>query len=417
MIGRPRSALSLGASLALLLGLQASAQHAYGALSPAIRDELGAGADQMGLIAGALYLGTVVAAFGLGGWVDRRSSRLVTMVCAGAIAASLMLISASSGILLIAAGYLLVGLGRGAIPPLTDRVGFEHAAPERRGLVFGLKQTGTPLGAVLAGIVLAPIATTSLGWRGALLILAAIMVLGSAAVTLTLPPNAHPDATSAGGAIRAIPRPSRSLVPRLAIPMALSFGLGIHQATVATFLTLYLVDATTLDAVGAARWFALLSIGGASGRVVWGWMSDRVFGGRRALALATSAILAGLMALVVGTFPSWLTGASGAALVAVYGLVSQGWIGVSRAWGAELAGPGLSGRAGGILLGSMMLAGLLGPPVFGWVVESAGGYRAAWTALSVAAFASGFLALWGSRRTSRSVTVTAPSNRPDPHGA
>ena len=84
MTGRPRSALSLGASLALLLGLQASAQHAYGALSPAIRDELGAGADQMGLIAGALYLGTVVAAFGLGGWVDRRSSRLVTMVCAAA---------------------------------------------------------------------------------------------------------------------------------------------------------------------------------------------------------------------------------------------------------------------------------------------------------------------------------------------
>lgn len=400
MTARPRSALSLGASLALLLGLQASAQHAYGALSPAIRDELGAGADEMGLIAGALYLGTVVAAFGLGGWVDRRSSRLVAMVCAGAIAASLVGIAASSGILLIALGYLLVGLGRGAIPPLTDRVGFEHADPGRRGLVFGLKQTGTPLGAVLAGLVLAPIATTSLGWRGALLVLAAIMVVGSAVVSMTLPPSQGPSATASSANSGAARPQGGPLVRRLAIPMALSFGLGIHQATVATFLTLYLVDATTLDAVGAARWFALLSIGGASGRIVWGWMSDRVFGGRRALALATSAFAAALMALVVGTFPALLRGASGALLIAVYGLVSQGWIGVSRAWGAELAGPGLSGRAGGILLGSMMLAGLLGPPVFGWIVETTGGYRVAWAALSGAALASGALALWGSRRTS-----------------
>lgn len=409
MTGRPRSALSLGASLALLLCLQASAQHAYGALAPVIRDEFSAGADEMGLIASALYLGTVIAAFGLGGWVDRTSPRRVAMVCAGVIAVSLMMIVVSSGIVFIAAGYLLVGLGRGAIPPLTDKIGFDHAALGRRGIVFGIKQTGTPLGAVLAGVVLAPIATTVLGWRGALLILAGGVLLGSAAVTLTLPPELSRDHTTSGGDAIQRPRVTGALVRRLAIPMGLSFGLGIHQATVATFLTLYLVDATMLDAVGAARWFALLSIGGAAGRVIWGWMSDRVFGGRNALALATSAFLTGLMSLIVGTMPSLLAGASGAVLIAVYGLTSQGWIGVSRAWGAELAGPGFSGRAGGILLGSMMLAGLLGPPVFGWVVESGGGYRVAWTMLSGAAFASGALAMWGTRHTSRPASARDPS--------
>lgn len=396
----PRRAFPLGMSLAVLLGLQASAQHAYGALAPSIRDDLGAGADEMGLIAGALYLGTVLAAFGLGGWVDRRSPPRVTMMSAVAIAASLLFIAGARTLPLVALGYLLVGLGRGAIPPLTDRIGYELAPEHQRGLVFGIKQTGTPLGAVLAAVVLAPIAAGALGWRGAIIILAVGMVVGYAAVARTLP-------TSPAPAAGTVPdRTSRTVIVRLTrrlgVPMTLSFGLGIHQATVVTFLTLYLVDVAQLTAVRAARWFALLSIGGAAGRILWGWMSDRLFGGRRALVLAASAVLAGAMALVVGRVPSLLVGASGAALIAFYGLLSQGWIGISRAWGAELAGPGLSGRAGGILLGSMMLGGLLGPPVFGRIVESAGGYRTAWTTLGVITMFSGVLALWGALQEERS---------------
>jgi len=396
---RPRGPLSLGVILAILLGLQASAQHAYGALAPAIRDDLGAGADEMGLIAGALYLGTVLAAFGLGGWVDRRPPPRVTIVSAAAIAASLVLIAGVRTLPLVAFGYLLVGLGRGAIPPLTDRIGYELASPHQRGLVFGIKQTGTPLGAVLAALILAPIAAGPLGWRGAVVILAVVMLAGYAVVARTLPASPVTVAQKDGAQV---PRSAMGgLMRKLSVPMALSFSLGIHQATVATFLTLYLVDVAELSTVRAARWFALLSIGGAIGRIIWGWMSDRVFGGRRALVLAASAFLAGAMALLVGLRPSLLAGLAGAALVTIYGLLSQGWIGISRAWGTELAGPGLSGRAGGVLLGSMMLGGLFGPPIFGRIVESAVGYRGAWATLGLVTLLSGALALVGALQEER----------------
>lgn len=397
---KPRNAFSLGVFLAVLLGLQATAQHAYGALAPSIRDDLGAGADEMGIIASALYLGTVVSAFALGGWVDRRSPRRVAIVSGVAIGLSLIVVAAGRSLLVVALGYLLVGLGRGAIPPLTDRVGYDLSPTHQRGLVFGVKQTGTPFGAVLAATVLAPFAAGPAGWRGAMILLAFLLVGGYGAMASALPSAAVTSVPPADP--RASWEAVRLLVHRLKVPMALSFGLGIHQATVVTFLTLFLVDIAGLSAVRAAGWFALLSVGGALGRIAWGWTSDRVFGGRRAIVLAASALLAGCMALLVGTTPQVLVGAGGALLVGAYGFVSQGWVGISRAWGAELAGPGLSGRAGGILLGSMMLGGLLGPPLFGTIVEAGGGYRSAWIALGTATIAVSAVAGWSALQEERS---------------
>lgn len=387
---RQRDAVSLGAMLALLLGLQATAQHAYGVLAPHIRDDLQAGADEMGLIASALYLGTMLAAFGLGGWVDRRPPRLVVMICAIGIASSLLVIAGARTLGLISLGYLLVGLARGAIPPLTDRVGYELASPSRRGLVFGVKQTGTPFGAVLAAILLAPIASGDFGWRGAMIILAVLMLAGYAVGARMLPPS--PVGAASTDRDQTLWATLTTLVRRLTVPMTLSFGLGIHQATVVTFLTLYLVDTAGLSAGRAASWFAVLSVGGAVGRVAWGSMSDHLFRGHRTPALASSAFLAGSMALLVGTRPTILGGTSGVILVAAYGFVSQGWVGISRAWGAELAGPGLSGRAGGIMLGSMMFGGLIGPLSFGIIVESSG-YRNAWIILGSSTLFVGALAL------------------------
>jgi sugar phosphate permease len=222
-------------------------------------------------------------------------------------------------------------------------------------------------------------------------VLAGIVIAGYAIIAPALP--ATPVGDAVGGSQERPASRTSNLVRNLSIPIALSFGLGIHQATVVTFLTLYLVDSSGVSPVQAATSFAVLSLGGAVGRVVWGWISDRFFGGRRALVLATSAILAALMAFAVGQLPSALTGTSGHILIGTYGFVSQGWVGISRAWGVELAGPGLSGRAGGLLLGSMMTGGLIGPIIFGNLVEWRGGYTDAWSLLGLSTLIVGLLAL------------------------
>ena len=61
---------------------------------------------------------------------------------------------------------------------------------------------------------------------------------------------------------------------------------------------------------------------------------------------------------------------------------------------AELAGPRSAGTAVGLGLAISSLGVTLGPPVFGWCVTAAGGYRGPWIGLSLVMLAGlGVLAL------------------------
>lgn len=184
----------------------------------------------------------------------------------------------------------------------------------------------------------------------------------------------------------------------LLTPTIYSFGIGLFMSSSMTFLTLFLVDVVELDPVRAARWFAVFGIGGVAGRIIWGWLSDRLFGGRRSYTLALTAALGGGAAIAIGLGPGMLDGIIGVAIIGMFGFLAQGWVGIVRALGAELAGPGYSGRAGGLLLGSMMFGGLVGTPIFGWLVERSGDYLAAWIFVGVLAILSGLLMLPTARR-------------------
>ncbi len=401
----------LGIKLLVLMTAQATAQHSFAGLTPFIRDDLDLGAAELGLVSAALYLGTVIAAFGLGGWVDRRPARLVALVTGSGVALSLVVVAASPWLLGVTVGFLLIGISRGAIPPLTDRLGYELVPVQRRGVVFGIKQTGAPLGSIVAGMVLPPIAASAAGWRGSLVAAAALIAAIALVVSRSLAvseraPRQVPDRPT-DGAVEGAGAVMLRLLGLLVTPTVFSFGIGLFMAASMTFLALYLVDVGGLDAVRAARWFAAFGIGGAFGRIGWGWLSDNVFAGRRAYALAMTSSLGGLAAILIGLAPGLLVGVRGVLLVAVFGFFAQGWVGIVRALGAELAGPGYSGRAGGLLLGSMMLGGFLGPPIFGGIVEFAGGYAAAWVSVGGVALTCAALMLLTARRE-RTITNTSP---------
>jgi ACS family hexuronate transporter-like MFS transporter len=109
-------------------------------------------------------------------------------------------------------------------------------------------------------------------------------------------------------------------------------------------------------------------------------VSDRLFGGRRRVVLALAGAgsgAAGAATAFVGpaTPDLWL-----AALALLFGLVGIGWNGVQLTLLAELAGKALAGTAVGLGLALSALGVILGPPAFGWAVDAAGGWRAAWFA-------------------------------------
>ncbi|NTV88662.1 MAG: MFS transporter, partial [Burkholderiaceae bacterium] len=115
------------------------------------------------------YIGAVVGSLSAGAMVDRwgaiRTSQGALIVSAAGLALGALL----PGALIVAA--LLIGLGYGPITPASSHVLIRTTPPERRNLVFSVKQTGVPLGVALSGFCIPPLAAAT-GWLGTLLCLA-----------------------------------------------------------------------------------------------------------------------------------------------------------------------------------------------------------------------------------------------------
>jgi len=149
------------------------------------------------------------------------------------------------------------------------------------------------------------------------------------------------------------------------------------------FLTLYLQGIVGLTLLAASRYLALAQGGGALGRIAFGLLSDRAFGGRRRAPLLIAGCGSALCSLALaltgpGSQALWL-----APLALVFGFVGIGWNGVQHTLMAELAGPRSAGTAVGLGLALSSLGVTLGPPLFGAFVERAGGYREPWIGLAV----------------------------------
>ena len=86
----------------------------------------------------------------------------------GAVLAAIGLLTAvaGSGIALLIAA-LLVGIGNAPSIPAGSRILAATAPAAHRTLIFSAKQAGAPLGGMIAGIVLPPLALQGFDWRRA----------------------------------------------------------------------------------------------------------------------------------------------------------------------------------------------------------------------------------------------------------
>jgi MFS family permease len=148
------------------------------------------------------------------------------------------------------------------------------------------------------------------------------------------------------------------------------------------FLALYLQGVVGLTLLAASRYLALAQGGGVLGRVAFGMLSDRVFAGRRRTPLAIAGCTSALCSIAIaftgtGTPAGWL-----AVLALLFGFAGIGWNGVQHTLMAELAGPGAAATAVGLGLAVSSAGVMLGPVIFGWLVQTAGGYRGPWLSLA-----------------------------------
>jgi predicted MFS family arabinose efflux permease len=273
-------------------------------------------------------------------------------------------------------------MGYGPITPASSHLLAATTPPHRAALIFSIKQTGVPLGGMLAGAIVPPLVVLG-GIRWGLLEVAAACV---ACALLSQPLRREYDADrrpDAPLAMRSLTGPLRLVFghPALKRLAMLSFVFSAVQLCLATYLVTHLHTSLGYSLIAAGLALSVAQGGGVLGRVLWGWVADRFLGARRTLML-----LAALMALctaATGALPATAPLPWVLVLLAAFGASATGWNGVYLSQVARLAPPGMAGTATGGSLSVTFFGVVLGPALFGAVSGAFGSYSAGYLALAL----------------------------------
>ena len=369
-----------------LIGLShiiaAAAQYGINTLAPFYKDELELSRAQVGLFFSAFYLAMTGASFGTGWLADRFGVRATTALGHAAVGVCISAAALSSSFEIAFASFFLAGFGYSFLNPASTIGVMSWFASDERATAMGVKQTGVPSGGVLAAI-LAPSLVLLIGWRGSLGALGLVnFAFGFLFARLWREPR---DASSAA---RSRPEAAQSAPPLniwALLPISCATGMYlIGQIVLLTYVPLYLGDVMGYSPHWASQALALTQAGAMLGRVGWGLVSDRLFGGRRKIVLIIIGWLAiGLLATlsVMDRSSSYLLLLP---VLFLAGVSLVGYQGVSYALIGEIAGKARTGAGLGMMITVNAAATTVGTPAFGYIVDRTGSYALAWRALAAA---------------------------------
>lgn len=348
------------------------------AIAKLIREDLGLTLTQAGSFLSAYYIGPILMSMPAGTMADRWGIKRTLILGQVVIAAGLMAVSGAGSYATLIVLMIVAGFGYGMLNPTSTKAVMAWFPPAQRATVIGLKQVGLPFGGAL-GAALMPALALAVGWRLAV-VTSALVILSTAIASLLLyrdPADLAPPMAGPRTAFRAV------LLTRdlWLVAIATLVFAGVQTVFMA-FLVLYLTDVVALPLLAAGRYLALAQVAGMAGRIIFGVLSDRTFGGRRRTPLALAGIGSATCSVAVAMIGPATSALTLALIALVFGFCGIGWNGVQHTLMAELAGARSAGTAVGLGLAVSSLGVTLGPPIFGWCVERVGSYRGPWIGLA-----------------------------------
>ena len=353
---------------------------AIGPLAPLLQEDFGISRAQVGLVSTAVYLSATWSAL-IGGRVADRAGERLVLIVSGAIAGGAAVAAAGIGPFwaFLVAGSVM-GLGTGVQNPAGSAAVMRWFPPLRRGLAMGIRQTGVPIGGVLAATVWPAVALAA-GWRAAY-VLAGIFALLGAAILFA----AYFDPVRESGQGTAGPRPLRDMVTdRRLWLLALTYnGQIVAQFSSTVYFVLFLHEWLGVPLVGASALLALINVVAIGGRIGWGAFSDLRFRGSRRPVLLIIIGLTFLSMLAAAALPRDAPLVLAVGLAGLLGLSAFSWTGMYGTLVIELAGRESAATAVAWVHVLGGVGSLFGPPLFGLVVDRTGSYQTAWLAAALA---------------------------------
>ena len=335
----------------------------------------------VGVYVAITYAGAMFASLTSGTTVSRlgpiRVSQLGLILCAIGLC-----LCAVPWLPAIGLGALLIGLGYGPITPASSQILARTTQPSQMALVFSIKQTGVPVGAMMAGAIV-PSLMLGIDWQWSLVAVAMACVV-SAALSQPLR-EALDDLRQASLTFQmsTLTTPLRMVLGHRALSTmaACSFMFSMVQMSLTTYLVTYLHDDLDYGMVSAGLLLSVTQMGGIGGRIAWGLVADRWLGAQKTLALLAILMASSALAtaLLLPTLPLWGIWS----VLLVFGASAIGWNGVYLAEVARQAPEGKASVATGGTLTFTFLGVVIGPPLFGALSSAFGTYRAGFLALVI----------------------------------
>ncbi len=331
----------------------------------------------------------------VGRFVDRYGARPVIPVGAVMVGLGFVIVSRMSDLYLFYLGYVIIGTGAAAMGPVPCSAVISNWFRRKRGTALGMMSAGIGAG----GVVVAPFIGYMLSyfdWR------TAYLSLGVLVVALTIPlargvirtrpseMGLYPDGGSAPPADSADPTREggdragftlkQALRTRVFWLIAVAFfcyafaSMGALQASVPFLEDSGYPTATAATALGA------LGFGSAVGKILFGWLCDRMRP-NRAFAIGTAVLLAGVLVLLTVRADSPLV------LIWTYalllGLGSGAWLPTLSMLVSSTFGLRFYGTVFGALNLCLSLGTASGPLFSGMMHDATDSYLATFTIFAV----------------------------------
>ena len=330
-----------------------------------LRDDLGIREEALGFLLSMFSTGAAVAAPVMGRLAERIGPGPSLRLASGLAGAVMLSVATAAQSWLTLAAFLMVGGIAATLMQSSSNLWLARTVGTRRmGLAFGLKQSGGPTAALLAGAAV-PVLALAVGWRWTFAGFGGFALLAVFSVPRT--------------GLRGVGRtaPSREGDVDLGPMVVLTVGTAISTAIAAAFTGFAVTAAVQQGGLGesaAGLVFAAGALTGVVTRVALGhWMDGRADSG---FGVPAALVGAGALGFVV------LSAGSGSPAAFMFAVpfsfaTAWGWVGVFNyaVTRSNLTSPA---AATGITLVGSNVGVIVGPGVFGLIFARS--FTAAWLA-------------------------------------
>jgi MFS family permease len=369
-------------------------------LADRVAEDFGISRAWLGLYLFIQNVTSIAAAMGCGAVIIRVGALRISQACLIFMGGSLFVIA--TGVLWL---YPIAAILLGAASvstPASSHILAKYCPPRLAPIIFSIKQTGVPVGSLIAGILIPVLLgmgfyVGSLGISIHLDAYGTCFVLGLMVYGIALllqPLREHFDSDrrsdvkfSFSGAIQTM----RIVISDANLrDLALcAFALGGLQSIFAGFFILFMIDGLNYSELEAGSAFAIASFTAIGARILWGWLGSTYLSAR--LVMGSISLFAAVGGVLIG-FLDATWGYNAILTVAIlYNVTSLSWHGILLAETARLAPEGNVGGITGGVLAFTSIAMMLYPAFYGGLLAVTGSYGIGFTLAAAPALFCAFV--------------------------